>query len=235
MAKRSRWQPPYPDPAKQATRDQQAKKVEKAVKQALITYVTCAAPKCTNKADQDSPANLPLCSGHARDVVDAFPHHCRPCEARREMHQREHEELERKRAEKAAKREADPWAKEGTIYYASIGDEIKIGWTSSIYRRMRAYPPSAQLLAIEPGTKTIERARHQQFNEYLAHGREWFKSGKFLLEHIDRMIAKHGTPPQITTLSTPERASLPGTVGVRGRSHRRHEHDGSAAVKRATA
>lgn len=61
------------------------------------------------------------------------------------------------------------------IYYVRVGEHIKIGWTTNLYRRLRAYPPTAELLAWRYGTKADERALHQQFAAYLAGGREWFR------------------------------------------------------------
>ncbi|MCA1694809.1 MAG: hypothetical protein LC749_08795 [Actinobacteria bacterium] len=36
------------------------------------------------------------------------------------------------------------------VYYLDVGGYIKIGWTGRLIYRMRWYPPSAKLLAIEP-------------------------------------------------------------------------------------
>ena len=226
MGKRTRWQPPHPDPTKAYQVHQNAEKVSARLQSELRKYIRCVATGCTRTADERAiERGVNLCEIHAYVIVTAFPPPttCRECDSRAA-------EEALLRAERAKANTA-----EGVIYYLAINGEIKIGWTSNLHRRMRDYPPSAELLATEPGTKTLERARHQQFNEYLTHGREWFETGRFLLEHIDTLVEKHGEPPTIATLSTPMKATEPSTLKVRGTAYRRRKHDGSAAVKRPAA
>lgn len=70
------------------------------------------------------------------------------------------------------------------VYYFQVDGRIKIGHAMDLRRRLRAYPPSGRLLAVEPGTQRLERARHRKFRDLLAEGREWFYPGPELLEHI---------------------------------------------------
>jgi hypothetical protein len=86
---------------------------------------------------------------------------------------------------------------DGTIYYLRSGGHIKIGWTSNLEKRMKAYPPDTQLLAVQPGTRSDERALHRKFSWLLTHGREWFPLAPQITEHIDRVIAEHGEPPTV--------------------------------------
>lgn len=83
----------------------------------------------------------------------------------------------------------------GVIYYALIDGTIKIGYTTDVYKRMRQYPPTARLLAVEPGTEKLERVRHSLFAIYLAHGREWFTPNPELDTWINQVIEHHGPPP----------------------------------------
>ena len=76
---------------------------------------------------------------------------------------------------------------EPTVYYVLVGEKVKIGYTANLTQRLRAYPPDAELLATEPGDKELERTRHQQFREYLTHGREWFAPGPALREHVESL------------------------------------------------
>lgn len=82
----------------------------------------------------------------------------------------------------------------GWIYYLSIDGLIKIGYTSNLENRMKAYPPNTQLLALHPGTKATEADLHQQFAESKARGREWFTPGTRIIEHIESVLERFGKP-----------------------------------------
>lgn len=71
------------------------------------------------------------------------------------------------------------------VYYVQVGDLIKVGTTSNMKRRLRAYPPNAVVLATEAGSFIRETERIEQFGEYLAGRREWFTAGPRLMAHID--------------------------------------------------
>lgn len=230
MAKRTRWQPPYPDPAKAYHVHQNAKKVSAALEGTLRRHIRCVVIGCTSPADERAVSGgVNVCLRHLQQVTAEFPDTliCPTCASIAANE-------ERARARSSEPKKAPGVA---TIYYVQVGEQIKIGWTTNLHQRMRAYPPTARLLATERGTKTLERSRHQQFNEYLAHGREWFEPGKFLLEHIDRLIEKNGAPPQIETLRSSEKQTIPHRMkqSVRGSYKSTASHDGSAAVKRPAA
>lgn len=55
----------------------------------------------------------------------------------------------------------------GFVYYIRMDDLIKIGYATNIANRMRAYPPSAELLAAHPGTEKLEREIHLEFKTSL--------------------------------------------------------------------
>jgi hypothetical protein len=80
----------------------------------------------------------------------------------------------------------------GWVYYLRVGDQVKIGFSSDVRRRLRAYPPGSELLAVEPGDKKLERRRHNEFFEWLAAGREWFEPSAELLKHIQDVVDVHG-------------------------------------------
>lgn len=71
------------------------------------------------------------------------------------------------------------------VYYVRIGELIKIGTTTNLTSRLHQYPPSRELLAVEPGGTRVEHQRIKQFAHLLAYGKEWFRPGPDLLEHID--------------------------------------------------
>jgi hypothetical protein len=73
------------------------------------------------------------------------------------------------------------------VYYLRIGNHIKIGYSANLSDRMRSYPPDAEVLATESGSKALEKARHQQFDHQLRLGREWFAPSLDLLTHIENL------------------------------------------------
>lgn len=82
----------------------------------------------------------------------------------------------------------------GWVYYIRMGDTIKIGYATDVAKRMRAYPPTAELLAAHPGTELLEKQMHQKFREYLARGREWFAPADEVMAHIASVVERFGDP-----------------------------------------
>lgn len=104
-----------------------------------------------------------------------------------------HEAFLEKRAEKAWRRyEERQVANPGTIYYLRIGSEYKIGWTKNLYNRLRQYPPTAELLATEPGSREDERSLHLRFAPYRVAGREWYRKASAISRHIKAVAEVHG-------------------------------------------
>lgn len=97
---------------------------------------------------------------------------------------------------RAAREAADPDST-GHVYYMRINGRIKIGYTANLRQRSRNYPPGTELLAIEPGTRELEKRRHEQFSRSLAQGREWFAESEDLTKHIAETAAKHGVPAKV--------------------------------------
>lgn len=80
------------------------------------------------------------------------------------------------------------------VYYVRRGHLIKIGTTTNLADRMNVLMPD-EILAIEPGDRDLERARHQEFADLRVHGQsEHFYPGPELDAHIRRVRAKHGRP-----------------------------------------
>lgn len=82
----------------------------------------------------------------------------------------------------------------GFVYYIRMDDLIKIGYAANIAKRMRAYPPSAELLAAHPGTEKLEREIHQEFKAFLRRGREWFAPMEPLMTRIEEVRSRFGDP-----------------------------------------
>ncbi|WP_286218137.1 GIY-YIG nuclease family protein [Paraoerskovia sediminicola] len=111
----------------------------------------------------------------------------------------------------------------GWVYYIRIGDTVKIGYARNVAQRMRAYPPNAQLVAVEPGTKVLERKRHQHFGAHLAHGREWFTPCDELDDWIGTLRDFYGDPSgKAYVFTTPtDRPHRPEAVATKRIANRR--------------
>jgi hypothetical protein len=80
------------------------------------------------------------------------------------------------------------------VYYARMGNRIKIGTSTNVARRMKTINPE-ELMAVEPGGHALEHCRHIQFEHLRTHG-EWFRHEADLAGHI-------------TALKDPERIPWP--------------------------
>lgn len=82
----------------------------------------------------------------------------------------------------------------GEIYFVRIDDLIKVGWTSKLADRIRAYGPKAELLTNYPGTRADESALHRQLTPSRFRGREWYSDTDIIRAFIAEAITKHGRP-----------------------------------------
>lgn len=166
----------------------------------------CAWRRCPSTVASDLHEHMPLCFGHAEIV--------------RRMVVREHERVaalwsprrrdDREAAEAAVAEEARKERERSeVIYYAQIGGHIKIGWTGRLEQRMRSYPPNTTLLAVHPGTREDEKLLHRKFKVHLSHGNEWYPLVPVILDHIKRVIAEHGAPPDMTFGARPTEVRRP--------------------------
>ncbi|MGW4810540.1 GIY-YIG nuclease family protein [Kitasatospora cineracea] len=81
------------------------------------------------------------------------------------------------------------------VYYIRRGNLIKIGTTINLAHRMNALMPD-EILAIEPGGKTEEAERHQEFASLRTAPRsEYFFPGVALQRHVSQLRLAHGAPP----------------------------------------
>ena len=151
-------------------------------------------PLCYRNVARDKDGHgLGICSLCAIDISDwLIDLQNRPGMTERQLQKRYRELLaEQDQRAELERRALNP----GWVYYLQVDDRIKIGFSLDVKRRMRAYPPNAQLLAVHPGTKILERQIHEQFRGILASGREWFHPAKELHDHIGQVLDQFG-PPQ---------------------------------------
>jgi len=138
----------------------------------------------------------PLCRTHALEIVATIDKaHSHTVTRHRiiDAYNRHHIEDEKQKREDEMRRIADSRAP-GFVYYIRMDNLIKIGYAKDVSTRMRAYPPTAELLAVHPGTKQVEREMHQQFHAFLRRGREWFEPHDTVMRHIDGVREKFGDP-----------------------------------------
>lgn len=80
------------------------------------------------------------------------------------------------------------------VYFVRTDGLVKIGYTSDPGSRLKAYPPSAEVLVVMPGNRWLETQLHRKFATYLARGREWFTESDKLHEYIEQQIENYGQP-----------------------------------------
>jgi hypothetical protein len=102
----------------------------------------------------------------------------------------------------------------GQIYFVQVDGLIKVGWTSKLLDRIRAYGPKATLLANYPGTRSDEADLHRQLAPARFKGREWYTDGDVVRLFINEALAKHG-PPRFTSISWTQPKRI-----VAGKRHR---------------
>lgn len=209
MSGKKRWQPPHPDPDKQPRKyvpDPDSESlVDKLILKAQTNLrQTCAWEGCPKYISLY--LNLPICDAHAKITHREVEAVKRLSDASVARQVAEHKAALEENTEKIeAGQRVTTGPIPGWVYYIQVDDTIKIGYAKDVTNRMRAYPPSAKLLAVEPGTKKTERDRHSHFNAYLAHGREWFRDAPELREWITTLRTEYGNPSHMAyTYTTPQ-------------------------------
>lgn len=132
----------------------------------------------------------PVCTDHALEIaneVDGRSTDSKLAEALKDQRARE-----RLAAQEDEVRRARGKRQPGFVYYIRMDNLIKIGYARDISRRMRAYPPSAELLAAHPGTIELEKSIHADFRAFLRRGREWFEQHPTVMAHIVSVKEKFG-------------------------------------------
>lgn len=150
---------------------------------------TCAVGYCNERASLDI-RTLPLCHDHGWEVARAF--------RERILYEAEEREI------KAATRRFEVYQAErgnrtgAVVYYARIGDYIKIGYSTRLRNRLSSLRVD-QLLAYEPGSPELERQRHEEFaTERIDRRRENFRPSDRLDAHIAALRDQHGLPEWAT-------------------------------------
>lgn len=145
----------------------------------------CAADGCFGQRQRVVHYDIPLCLYHFAHAWAAYANHMDEVEQRVET-------LGDERFVNVEKtvRPAQP-----VVYYVAMNGRVKIGTTTSFIRRMREFYIQPQdVLAIEPGGRKEEAARHQQFAAYRKKGTELFVRCTMLDEVIQHLRALYPDP-----------------------------------------
>jgi hypothetical protein len=182
----------------------------------VISARDCIWPGCTGGK---AMTGTPICEGHALHVYDLIVQ-AKPAgelEARKDGLASAAAVAANTRAAKDGQSKAAQTAP-GYVYYLRIGDRIKIGWTSNVWQRTKAYPPNAELLATHPGTRETEKLMHAKFAHLLVDGREWFQDHDSIKLHVMKVVDQYpkmqpayrfqskGAPKEAREVPVPSRA-----------------------------
>jgi hypothetical protein len=156
-------------------------------------YARCAWPGCDADATERYPVQL--CQPHVLHIWSMVDADIRESGKTLDDLNREAAEewwkSETVREQHArAKRLRD--SKSGFVYYLEVGGMIKIGFTASPGQRGGQYPPSAELLAVHPGTLADEQKAHARFAAYRQAGREWYMDCQEIRDHVAEINAAEG-------------------------------------------
>lgn len=181
--------------------------------------IRCAIEGCLNGAW--TKRNLAVCGDCAQEIVHTMTYTDRgnaPLLLRMEINQlrriiaRQSRMLKQLRDGDKPEPATSPKVTSGVVYYLRVGSYIKIGWTSDLEKRMRAYPPDSILLATEPGTRKDEHRFHKMFAAHRTHGREWYAMVPSLMHHIEQTLARHGQPDPVAFAALPVTIPQPRPV-----------------------
>lgn len=191
----SRWRPQHPDPATAST----------GTAQRTGIAPRCVWPKCNLRVTDQFDVHL--CENHALHVQRTVAE----CKTYKDDAPRRAREAVEAKIDAGEGLDPSTDKVPGWIYYIRIDDAIKIGYAKNVAQRMRHYPPTAKLLAVEPGTYKLEKVRHSLFYLDLAWGREWFRPSPHLEAWIEELRRHYGDPSgHAYQYTTPERVPVVG-------------------------
>ncbi|GAA0719985.1 GIY-YIG nuclease family protein [Dactylosporangium roseum] len=101
--------------------------------------------------------------------------------------------------------ELGPRKHEPVVYFALVGDQVKIGTTTNLIERFMAInlPPGAVIHTI-PGSYEVEKSYHRRFAAERTPRTEWFRLSSRLRSHIEDLVqsGEATCPDSVTQLST---------------------------------
>lgn len=153
----------------------------------LDFYVRCQSPRCMSAAVLYADQLIPLCLEHAeaiyRHLCDALPG-----PSRRRYRRTVDRSVARATTDRAEVRPS-------VVYYARIGEHVKIGYSGSPGNRWRALanqygPEDVSILVVEPGGQPVEFRRQAEFAHLRVGVTELFRLDATLAAHIAELIER---------------------------------------------
>jgi hypothetical protein len=154
-------------------------------------------PYCANRRHKD----LPMCLRHTRETMrQAILDGAMPWDCLRELVQFTDSFIQIRQGMGAiadgdliarfnAEGAQEKAERDSIVYYIRLtGDRIKIGWTTDLNKRLVTFRArAADVLAIEPGGRSLEAQRHRQFGHCRIGRSEDFNEDPALLAHIESL------------------------------------------------
>lgn len=144
---------------------------------------------------RDAEEKLPICSDHGvivkrqldpqwndEEIINLRLKHQGLLEQRQDAHAR------------AAIINMNGGSARGQIYFLRLNGLIKVGWSSDLVGRLKAYGPDVVVLCHYPASRQDETLMHRQLRPYLAKGREWYEDCQLIADVVNRMVSQYGKP-----------------------------------------
>lgn len=145
----------------------------------------CRVDGCNDWASRDIDL-LPICGEHAWELAQHYR------SILTEQARLEARKLDAKAKDIRAAQRGD--GEPSLVYYARIGDYIKIGFSTRLRSRLNSLRVD-ELMAVEPGGYDLEQMRHVEFDaDRIDLRRENFRPSDHLLEHIAAIRTQHDLP-----------------------------------------
>lgn len=116
--------------------------------------------------------------------------------------------------DQAAKKRTQASLTPGWIYFLTLDDKIKVGWTSNLENRLKSYPPHARMVVTYPATRADERDLHRSLKTELVAGREWYSRTPVVLRCMrDAQLAEDRRRAAVNAAEAAARPANPPPTG----------------------
>lgn len=208
QTRQRRWMSDEEWEARRDERDRQRHERQKAIEQAarrkrvqeVINWDFCLVPGCLTPVrvhiyERDVDLKLPICDFHAvvvrRQIASAWDRDD-VVDARQAV--QKHRDQVRDGQERTWDIRTNGGHSKGQIYILRLNGLIKVGWSSNLVKRFKAYGPDVEVLCHYPASRQDETLMHRQLRPYLKKGREWYEDCQLLADVVAKAIEHHGPP-----------------------------------------
>lgn len=177
--------------------------------QEAINWDFCIVPGCLARVRiqpylRDVDLRLPICDFHAVIVKQQIApswERADVVEARQDV--QKHRELVQDGQERSWEIATSGGHSKGQIYFLRLNGLVKVGWSSNVVKRFKAYGPEVEILCHYPASRQDETLMHRQLRPYLAKGREWYQDCKLIEDVVAKLVEQHGPPKLSATWTEP--------------------------------